>query len=364
MDRRQFLKAATATAASLALPGCAQSAGLFTNKQKNRPNIVFFLVDDMGWQETSEQFYKEITALNKRYYTPNMEALADEGVKFTQAYACALCSPTRVSLMTGLNAARHRVTNWTLRKNTHPGRPHPTLERPKWNVNGLSPVPDYERTCYAKTFPMLLQAAGYRTIHIGKAHWGARGTPGADPKKLGFDINIGGSHAGGTGTHYGKKNFSDPSDTIWDVPDLEQYHGQDIYLTEALTLEANKQIDQSVADNKPFYLYMSHFTIHAPWERDHRYFQKYKDAGLSDFHASYATMLEGMDKSLGDIRAKIKRLGIEDNTIFVFMSDNGAPSNITRNLPLRGHKITAYEGGSRVPMIVKWPGVTKPDSVT
>jgi arylsulfatase A-like enzyme len=75
-------------------------------------------------------------------------------------------------------------------------------------------------------------------------------------------------------------------------------------------------------------------------------------------------MLEGMDKSLGDIRAKIKRLGIEDNTIFVFMSDNGAPSNITRNLPLRGHKITAYEGGSRVPMIVKWPGVTKPDSVT
>ena len=363
MDRRDFLKSAGAVATAFALPGCAQNSGLFTNKQKTRPNIVFFLVDDMGWQDTSEQFYKDITVLNKRFYTPNMAALADECVKFTQAYACALCSPTRVSLMTGLNTARHRVTNWTFRKDISNDSSHPTLEMPNWNVNGLSPVPGVERTCYAKTFPMFLQKAGYRTIHIGKAHWGAQDTPGGDPKNLGFDVNVGGFFAGGVGTHYGKNNFSDPVDRLWDPPGLEEYHGKDIYLTEALTIEANKQIEKAVADEKPFYLYMSHYAIHAPWEKDDRYFQKYKDAGLSDFHAAYATMLEGMDKSLGDIRANIKRLGIEDNTIIVFMSDNGAPSEATRNLPLRGHKITAYEGGSRVPMIVKWPGVTKPDSI-
>ena len=363
MDRRVFLKTAGAGAASLFLPACAQSVGLFTNKQKTRPNIIFFLVDDMGWQDTSEQFYKDITALNKRYFTPNMEALADEGVKFTQAYACALCSPTRVSLMTGLNATRHRVTNWTLRKNVSPDWAHPTLEMPAWNVNGLSPVPGVERTCYAKTFPMFLQAAGYRTIHIGKAHWGAKDTPGSDPKNLGFDVNVAGHYAGGVGSHYGRNNFGDTRDSIWDPPGLEEYHGKDIYLTEALTIEANKQIDQAVADDRPFYLYMSHYAVHAPWNKDERYFQKYKDAGLNDFNAAFATMLEGMDKSLGDICANVKRLGIEDNTIIVFMADNGSPSNTTRNLPLRGHKLTAYEGGPRVPMIVKWPGVTKPDSV-
>ena len=362
MDRRDFLKAAAAAGASFVLPGCAENVGLFRNK-KNRPNIIFFLVDDMGWQDTSEPFYKEITALNKRYYTPNLEKLADEGVKFTQAYACAVCSPTRVSLMTGMNAARHRVTNWTLRKNTSPDSPHPTLEPPKWNVNGLSPVPGVERTCYAKTFPMFLQAAGYRTIHIGKAHWGAQGTPGADPQKLGFDVNVAGHYAGGVGSHYAKKNFSWPGEPIWDVPGLEEYHGKDIYLTEVLTIEANKQIDKAVAEDKPFYLYMAHYATHAPFEKDERFFQKYKDAGLNDFEASFASMIEGVDKSLGDICANVKRLGIEDNPIIVFMTDNGSPPPTTPNLPLRGCKITPYEGGSRVPMIVKWPGVTKPDSV-
>ncbi|MHC4581767.1 MAG: sulfatase, partial [Planctomycetota bacterium] len=289
-----------------------------------------------------------------------------EGMKFTQAYACAVCSPTRVSLMTGLNAARHRVTNWTLRRNVSPDPAHKTLRMPHWNVNGLSPVHGVERTIHARTLPMFLREAGYLTIHVGKAHWGAKGTPGEDPLQLGFDIDIAGHAAGGPGSYYGKYNFSAAwrgGDRIWDIPGLEQYHGKDIYLNEALTIEANKTIEKVASENKPFYLYMSHYAIHAPWEKDERFYDKYKKAGLSDFNAAYASMIESMDKSLGDIMAHLKRLKIDSNTIIVFMSDNGAPKQAAPNRPLRGHKLTAYEGGIRVPMIVKWPGVTEPGSI-
>jgi arylsulfatase A-like enzyme len=331
-----------------------------------KPNIIFFLVDDMGWQETSVPFWKEKTALNNRYFTPNMETLAEKGMKFTQAYACPLCSPTRVSLMTGMNAARHQVTNWTLRKNKSPDNQHKILEIPDWNMNGLSPVPGIEKTVYSKTLPMFLRDAGYTTIHVGKAHWGAQGTSGQDPLNLGFEVNIAGHAPGGPGSYYGKYNFSAEwrhEDRIWDVPGLEKYHGKDIYLTEALTIEANIQMEKAVEKGKPFYLYMSHYAVHAPWEKDERFYQKYKDRGLTDFEATLASMIEGMDKSLGDVFAKLKQLGIEENTIVIFMSDNGSPSQCPRNLPLRGHKITPYEGGIRVPMLVKWPGVTTEGSV-
>ena len=200
---------------------------------------------------------------------------------------------------------------------------------------------------------------------MGKAHFGAKGTPGEDPRNLGFDVNIAGHAAGGPGSYYGKYNFSAAwrkADRIWDVPGLEAYHGKDINITEALTLEAVRAMEQAVADGKPFYLYLAHYAVHAPWEKDDRFFQKYADAGLKGIGAVLASMLEGMDKSLGDIRAALKRLGVEDNTIVVFMSDNGAPSNVPRNLPLRGHKISPYEGGIRVPLIVHWPGVTRAGS--
>ncbi len=364
MNRRQFLQGLGALgAASFLSHGIGNRSSIAL--ESSRPNIVFFFIDDMGWQDTSEPFYKEITALNRRYYTPNMEKLADAGMKFTQAYACALCSPTRVSLMTGLNAARHGVTNWTLRKNKSPDPNHPRLTMPRWNVNGLSPVPGIKRTVYARTLPMFLQKAGYRTIHVGKGHWGAAGTPGEDPRNLGFDVNIAGHAAGGPGSYYGKYNFSAAwrkGDRIWDVPGLAEYHGRDVYLTEVLTLEANEAVEAAVADGKPFYLYMSHYAIHAPWEKDERYYQKYKDRKLTDFDATYASMLESMDKSLGDILANLKRLGVDDNTIIIFMSDNGAPSQAALNKPLRGHKLTPYEGGTRVPMMVKWPGVTEAGS--
>jgi arylsulfatase A-like enzyme len=333
------------------------------SKEVQLPNIVFFFVDDMGWQDTSVPFHKEITPLNLQYHTPNMEQLAQEGVKFTQAYAYAVCSPSRISLMTGMNAARHRVTNWTLRKNQSPDQPNEKIQAPDWNVNGLSAKPGQERSIYSETLPQLLRKAGYKTIHAGKAHFGAKGTSGEDPLNLGFDVNIGGHAAGGPGSYWAKYNFSadwrSPGNHIWDVPGLDKYHGSNIYLTEALTQEANAAINQAIAEKKPFYLYFSHYAIHAPWEKDERFYKKYTDAGLSEFDAVYASMLEGMDKSLGDIIANLKRLGIDQNTIIVFMSDNGAPKQAAPNLPLRGHKLTPYEGGTRVPMIVKWPGVTQ-----
>ena len=362
MNRRAFLKKACLLAGAVSV---IRPENVDAGNHSKKPNIVFFFVDDMGWQDTSEPFYEQTTELNRRYRTPNMERMADEGMKFTQAYACAVCSPSRISLMTGLNAARHGVTNWTLRKNKSPDWKDPRVEPPAWNVNGLSPVPNVEGTIHAVTLPMLLKKSGYRTIHVGKAHFGAQGTPGEDPRNLGFDVNVAGHAAGGPGSYHGQHNFSAAwrqGDRIWDVPGLDRYHGQDINLTEVLTLEANREIERTVAAGRPFYLYMSHYAIHAPWEKDDRFHAKYRDAGLSEFHATYASMIEGMDKSLGDIIANIRRLGIEDDTIVVFMTDNGQPSQAARNAPLRGHKLTPYEGGVRVPMIVKWPGVTPPGS--
>ncbi|MCG2590442.1 sulfatase [Rhodohalobacter sulfatireducens] len=339
-----------------------------TNPQteEKKPNILFFFVDDMGWQDTSVPFHEDTTELNRRYHTPNMETLADQGVKFTQAYAAAVCSPSRISLMTGMSMARHGVTNWTLYEGESPddlyGPEDSAIIPPEWNVNGLAPEEGVPNTIVAETLPMLLKEAGYTTIHVGKGHFGAIDTPGADPLNLGFDVNIAGRASGAPGSYHGENNFSAESrggSTVWDVPGLEKYHGQEINLTEALTREANAVIDSVVATGSPFYLYMSHYAIHSPFERDRRFYQKYADRGFSEFEATYASMIEGMDKSLGDLMAKLEELGVEENTVVVFMSDNGAPKQAPLNRPLRGHKLMVYEGGVRVPMIAKWPGITE-----
>lgn len=337
------------------------------------PNIVLFLVDDMGWQDTSVPFWDKTTPLNQKFHTPNMERLAAGGVKFTQAYATPVCSPTRVSLLTGLNAARHRVTNWTLRKGQSSDAGHPALTFPNWNLNGLQPVSTgIPRTIEAKCLPEYLRGAGYRTIMVGKAHFGATGTPGEDPKRLGFDVNIGGHAAGGPGSYLGEQNYSAEfrkGGSVWNVPNLEKYHGTDTFLTEALTVEGLKAVDQSRADKKPFFLYMSHYAVHVPYAPDKRFIGKYQKAGMDKTEAMYAALIEGMDKSLGDIMDYLEKNKLVDNTVILFMSDNGGLTAgrggkpETQNLPLSRGKGALREGGIREPMIVKWPGVTKPGSV-
>lgn len=334
------------------------------------PNLVLFVVDDMGWQDTSVPFHTAPTPLNDRYHTPNMERLADGGVRFTQAYACSVCSPSRVSLMTGMNAARHRVTNWTLWKDRSTDGQHGALVFPDWNVNGINPFGGDPRAVRARCLPALLREAGYRTIHVGKAHFGAVGTPGADPRSLGFDVNIAGHAAGGPGSYLGTQNFSGRwrgAEAVWDVPGLEHYHGQDIFLTEALTLEAIREMDAAVAEQRPFFLYLAHYAVHVPFADDARFVGKYDRAGLDHTEAQYAALIEGMDKSLGDILDRLRHHGIEQNTVVLFMSDNGGLSAYgrggephTHNKPLSSGKGAAHEGGIRVPMIVRWPGTTRP----
>jgi arylsulfatase A-like enzyme len=339
-----------------------------------QPNIIFFLVDDMGWQDTSVPFYQDTTPLNKKYHTPNMERLARMGVKFTQAYATCVCTPSRVSLQTGMNAARHHVTNWTsFNANQSSDIKYPGIKLPDWNYNGLSPQAGINNTVYATTLAGLLKKNGYYTIHTGKAHFASYPTPGSDPKNLGFDVNIAGSAIGSPKSYLGTENFGNSvkgTYTPGAVSGLEQYHGENIFLSEALTLEAKKSLDTARLLKKPFFLYMAHYAVHAPYKSDERFFPQYIKEGLSHEEAQYAGLLQGMDKSLGDLLDYLDKYHLTENTIVVFMSDNGGLSLVpprggepfTHNLPLKAGKGSGYEGGVREPMMIYWPGVTKPNA--
>lgn len=336
---------------------------------QEKPNIIFFLVDDMGWQDTSVPFWDKATLANQKFHTPNMEKLAASGVKFTQAYANSICTPSRVSLLSGTNVARHQVTNWTMFKDQSTDAANDSvLAAPRWNVNGLSPDKATANAWYVTPLPQILKDHGYYTIQCGKAHFGADQTPGANPLNLGFDKNIAGSAAGNPASFLSEENYGNIKGkaNLRAVPGLQKYWGTGTFLTEALTREALLALDTARMKQQPFFLYMSHFAVHLPFDADQRFLDRYTHKGLTQQEAAYATLVEGMDKSLGDLMGYLDENHLAKNTIIVFMSDNGGFSRAprmgkidTQNLPLRAGKGSLYEGGIREPMMIRWPGVTR-----
>ena len=329
----------------------------FSTKTQEKPNVIFILVDDMGWMD--------IGANGSTFYeTPNIDKLAQKGVRFTQAYAASpICSPTRASILTGKNPARINLTQWI----GGPGNP------------------DYERNLALEEvlFPELLKEAGYQNIFLGKWHLNNKaGEETFWPDKQGFDINVAGHFRGGL---YIENKFFSP----WDIPNLE--NGPDgEYMTDRLAQDAADFIDGN-ADN-PILLYLSFYSVHAPFsapeERIEKYINKKKEMGLRDEdrfgeehigdkvftyrkeqdHPTYAAMVESVDMAVGKVIEKVQEKDISDNTIIIFFSDNGGLSTSegipTSNSPLRTGKGWLYEGGIREPAIIKWPGETTPGTVS
>ena len=331
---------------------------LSTHAAQPLPNIVVFLVDDMGVMDTSLPFLTdedgnpERYPLNDFYRTPSMVNLAERGVRFSQFYAMSVCSPTRNSIMTGQNAARHRATNWINPRSDNRGPQGP----PDWNWKGLKKSD--------VTLPGLLQDVGYHTVHVGKAHFGPTESDGAEPLNLGFDVNIAGASFGAPGSYYGEKNYGHGTKRDYHaVPHLEKYHGTETFLTEALTIESNAELTRTVKSDKPFYLYFAHYAVHSPFDSDPRFADHYKDSGKPKNGQAFATLIEGMDKSLGDTLDHLDTLGVAKNTLIIFLGDNGSDAPLGHQhevacaAPLRGKKGSHYEGGMRVPFIAAWARV-------
>ena len=297
------------------------------------PNVIFILVDDLGWTDLGCQG-------SKFYETPNIDRLAREGMRFTQAYsACTVCSPTRAALLTGRYPARLHLTDWIAGH----VRPQAKLKVPDWQMH----LPLAERTT-AEAF----KDAGYVTASIGKWHLGG---PEFYPDRQGFDVNIGGTDRGQPPSYFSPYGIP----TLTEGPKGE-------FLSDRLTDEALKFIERNQAT--PFFVYLPHYAVHTPLMGKPEVIAKYQrkaDPQNLQHNPTYAALVESVDDSVGRILQTLADLKLADRTVIIFTSDNGGlvQRDITSNRPLRAGKGSHYEGGVRVPLLVKWPGVTRPGSV-
>ncbi len=341
---------AVAAVAFLAECGAPSNTAL----DDRRPNFLIFLVDDLGWTDLGcygSDFYE----------TPNIDGLADDGVRFTHGYAaCTVCSPTRAALLTGLYPGRTNVTDWI------PGqrRPGAKLKPPEWTMRL-----EHRYTTLAEA----LGAAGYRTAHVGKWHLMPRFDPQAmmdfAPERHGFERNVAGNEWGAPGSYFHPYERRDRR-----VYPLPEGGADGDYLTDRLTDEALKILEEYRDD--PFLLYFPYYTVHTPIEakpEDLARFESRVDAGRRHRNPAYAGMLAALDRSVGRVRGKLDELGIAEDTVIVFTGDNGGldrqgrdgrMGNPTENAPLRSGKGSAYEGGVRTPTMYYWPGVTPAGAVS
>ncbi len=295
-------------------------------------NVVLILADDLGWTDLAcfgSDFHE----------TPHLDRLAREGMKFTQNYsACTVCSPTRAALMTGKYPARLHITDWI---------PGLMPDNPKLLVPDWSKQLPLAETTIAKVF----KSAGYRTASIGKWHLGDEEFY---PEKHGFDVNIAGLNAGSPPTYF----------SPWRIKTITDGRDGD-YLTDRLGEEAAGLIEKW--RDQPFLLYLPHFAVHTPIQGRADLVAKYQQKlkpGLRHNNPAYAAMVESLDSAVGRVLTKLDELKLAERTLVAFTADNGGliTRGVTTNAPLRLGKASAYEGGVRVPAIVRWPGVTKPGS--
>lgn len=314
------------------------SLALVSVRAEEKPNVVLIVADDLGWADLGSYG-------SKFHRTPNLDALASSGQRFTQAYAaCPVCSPTRAALMTGKHPARLRLTDWL------PGRPDmPSQRMRRAELRQQLPL---EEVTLAEVF----QQAGYVTGHVGKWHLGGAGF---DPLRQGFHENIAGN-ANGSPVSY-VAPFVRGSRTIPGLEDAPE--GQ--YLTDRLAAEAERFIEQH--QRQPFFLYLPHFAVHTPLIAKKSLQDQYPPwngipRGRQE-NPIYAAMLESLDEAVGRVLARLRELRLAERTIVVFTSDNGGLATTegpntpaTINAPLREGKGWLYEGGIRVPLIMSWPG--------